>query len=316
MDDWLHPGGTPQPQGWVIPESLRTRVSEPVVGALDEAPPADQLPDYSQPASYAASTHAPPYPDGGHAGPPQQGVPGYRPPQPYGPPAGFGPPTAPGYPGQGSYLPGGPGLPPWLAAQPARRHSRAKLVVAIAGSLVLCLLVLAVVLGALQRAGSDGLGASGNHRLALPDRTGGYVRINTQVASDLGKTLSDQVKTAGGMLWSKPMVGIYGSASTGSPSMVFIGGDGASNPKLRSQLGAAPLNVAIDGFMAGAQVSQTTDYPPGKFGGLLRCGTLNGNEAACVWVDHSTLGTLIMLQPRSLDAAASTALDFRNATEH
>jgi hypothetical protein len=189
-------------------------------------------------------------------------------------------------------------------------------VVAIAGSLVLSLLVLAVVLGALQRAGSDGIGASGNHRLTLPDRAGGYVRINTQVALDLGKTLSDQVKTASGMVWNKPMVGIYGSASTGSPSMVFIGGDGASNPKLRSQLGAAPLNVAIDGFMAGAQVLQSSDYPPGKFGGLLRCGTVNGNEAACAWVDHSTVGTLELLHTSSLAEAASIALDFRNATEH
>ncbi len=314
MDDWLHPGGNPQPQGWVIPESLRTRVSEPVVGALDEQPPADQLPDYSQPASYAASTHAPPYPDGDQTGPTQQTVPGYRPTQPYGPPAGLGAPTTPGYPG--GYLPGGPGLPPWLAAHPVRRHSRAKLVVAIAGSLVLSLLVLAVVLGALQRAGSDGLGASGNHRLTLPDRAGDYVRINTQVALDLGKTMSDQVKTAGGMLWSKPVVGIYGSASTGDPGLVFLGGDGASNPKLRTQLGAAPLNVAIDGFMAGAQVSQSIDFPPGKFGGLLRCGTFNETEAACAWVDHSTLGTLELLHPPSLAAAASIALNFRNATEH
>jgi hypothetical protein len=305
MDDWLHPGGNPQPQGWVIPESLRTRVSEPVAGALDEQPPADRLPDYSQPASYAASTHAPAYPDGGHAGPQQQPTTGY---QQYGPPTG--------YPIQGGYLPGGPGLPPWLATQPVRRRSRAKLVVAIAGGLVLSLLVLAVVLGALQRAGSDGLGASDNHRLTLPDRTDGYVRINTQVALDLGKTMSDQVKTAGGMLWTKPMIGIYGSTSTGDPSMVFLGGDGASNPKLRSQLRAAPLNVAIDGFMAGAQVSQSTDYPPGKFGGLLRCGMINGDESACVWVDRSTLGTLELLHPPSLAEAASIALNFRNATEH
>lgn len=72
----------------------------------------------------------------------------------------------------------------------------------------------------------------------------------------------------------------------------------------------------MDGFLAGAQVSQAADYPPGKFGGLLRCGTIDGNAAACVWVDHSTLGTLVLLQPPSLDEAASIALNFRNATEH
>ena len=152
--------------------------------------------------------------------------------------------------------------------------------------------------------------------MKLPDRADGYVRINTQVALDLGKTLSDQVKTAGGPLWSKPMVGIYGSSSTGNPSMVFIGGDGASNPKLRSQLGPNRWTCRSMAFMAGAQVSQSTDYPPGKFGGLLRCGTINGDEATCVWVDRSTLGTLDAATAAVAGRGRDIALNFRNATEH
>ena len=85
MDDWLHPGN-PQPQGWVVPESLRTQVAEPVAGVADEQPPADRLPDYSQPTSYASSTHDPAYSGGGYTGPPQQPTTGY---QPYGPVANY-----------------------------------------------------------------------------------------------------------------------------------------------------------------------------------------------------------------------------------
>jgi len=196
-----------------------------------------------------------------------------------------------------------------------RRRSRTKKVVAIAGGLVASLLVLAVVLGVLQRAGSDNFGLSSGHRLTLPDQSAGYVRVNTQVAQDLGKALADQIKSVGPM-WAKPVVGIYSSAATGSPSMVFIGGDSASNPKLRSQLGATSLNVAADEFLAGAHVAQSTDFPAGRFGGLLRCGLISGTEATCVWVDHSTFGSLVLLHPPALSDAADIALVFRNATEH
>jgi hypothetical protein len=319
VDEWLHPEGNRQPQGWVIPESLRNRSSEPVQGQPDEQPPDDQLPDYSQPASYASSTHAPAYanaPAPTYAGPPSaMPAPAHNQNQPAGSPA-YGPPPAFGQPGQGGYLPGGPGLPPWLAANPVRQRSRTKMVAAVAGSLVLSLLILAVVLGALQRAGTISTGAGGNHRLTLPEHTDGYVRITTPVAVDLGDTLTEQLKSGGGQLWSKPIVGIYGRAATGTPSLVFIGGDGSSNPNFRSQLGAASPKVAIDSFMAGAHVAQVSDLPAGKFGGLLRCGPGPGDEIACAWVDGSTLGTLVLLHVTSLPEAGATALAFRNATEH
>ena len=132
----------------------------------------------------------------------------------------------------------------------------------------------------------------------------------------MGNDLAQQVKTAGGVVWTKPLVGIYGNASATAPAAVFIGGDGASNPRLRTQLRTSSPSLSIDGFMAGAQVPESTDFPAGKFGGLLRCGALNTTDTACVWVDGSTVGTLILTDAPSLPEAAGMALAFRDAAEH
>jgi len=313
MDEWSEPGAD-RASELLSPDSLRIPLPE---SPARHASPADALPEYSQPLAYSQPGSYDPY------RPPHGEQPTLNRPTPYGQPAfsrptpyGQSPYARPSTHGHHDYPLGGPGLPPWAPSQPVRRPSRIKGLVAIGGGLVACLLVLAVVLGVVQHVRTDGLSLTGGHRLTLPSRTGGYVRINTPVALDLGKTLADQVKTAGGPLWNKPMVGIYGSSATSAPSMVFIGGDGASNPKLRSQLGKAKLDVAIDEFLAGAHVAQSADFPAGKFGGLLRCGVISGDETTCVWVDRSTLGTLVLLQPPSLSEAAKIALVFRNATEH
>jgi len=302
MDESPEPG-TAQPHEWLPPDSMRIPLPE---SSARHSSPVDALPEYSQPLAYSQpSPYGPPPSFHGEQ-------PVYNRPTPYGQ-SPYGRPSVHSH---HDYPFGGPGLPPFVPNHPpARRRSRVKTVAAVAGGLVACLLVLAVVLGVLQRAGSDNFGLAGGHQLTLPDQSAGYVRINTPVALDLGKTLADQVKTAGPM-WTKPIVGIYGSGATGSPSMVFIGGDAASNPQIRKQLGSTSLNVAADEFLAGAHVAQSTTFPAGKFGGLLKCGQINGTEATCVWVDHSTFGSLVLMHPPELSEAADIALVFRNATEH
>jgi hypothetical protein len=307
MDEWSEPG-TGQSREWLPPEAQRLPMPE---SSARHASPADALPEYAQPLAYSQpGPYGPPAPHGEQPTlnrPTPYGQPAYNRPTSYGQSA-YARPSGHNH----DYPLGGPGLPPWVSSHPVRRRSRIRGLVAIGAVLVACLLAFGVV----QHVRADGLSLTGGHRLTLPARTGGYVRINTPIALDLGKTLADQVKSAGGPMWNKPIVGIYGASTTGAPSMVFIGGDGASNPKLRSQLGATKLDVAIDEFLAGAHVAQSTDFPAGKFGGLLRCGVINGNETTCVWIDHSTFGTLVLLQPPSLSEAANIALVFRNATEH
>ncbi|HEX4726544.1 MAG TPA: hypothetical protein VH298_02025 [Jatrophihabitans sp.] len=299
MDEWSEPG-TAAPQEWLPPDSLRLPQPE---SSARHSSPADALPEYSQPLAYSQpGPYGPPPSHGEH--------PTLIRPTPYGQ-SPYGRPSA-----HHDYPLGGPGLPPWVPSHPVRRRSRVKTLLAIGGGLVACLVALALVFGVVQRVRTDGLSLTGGHRLTLPDRSAGYVRINTPVALDLGKALADQVKSAGPM-WAKPVVGIYSVSAAGSPGMVFIGGDSASNPKLRGQLkSSSSLNVAIDSFLSGAHVAQSSDFPAGKFGGLLRCGLINGTEATCVWVDHSTFGSLVLLHPPALSDAADIALVFRNATEH
>lgn len=297
MDEWPAPD-TAQPQGWLPPESQRLPLPE---SPARHASP-DGLPEYSQPLAYSqpgAYSHPGPY-----SAPPLQGKqPTYNRPTAYGQPA-YARPS--GYPGAGGA--------PWVPAPP-RRRSRLKLLVILAVALVAGLVAVAVLIPVYQQYRLDA-GATG-HTLTLPKSTGPYVRITTGTANRLGTDLAEQVKSTGsGVLWTKPLVGIYGKSAASAPAAVFIGGDGASNPRLRAALRKSSPRLFIDGFMAGAQVPESTDFPAGKFGGVLRCGSLTTTETACVWVDKSTVGTLVLIGSQSLAQAASTALAFRNAAEH
>jgi hypothetical protein len=297
MDEWPEPG-TAQPQGWLPPESSRLPLPET---AARHSSPDDGLPEYSQPLAYSQlGSYSQPGP---YSAPPVHGrQPVYNRPTAYGQPA---------Y-GRSSTHPGPGGLP-WVPAQPPRR-SRLKVLLITVGSLVAALLLLAVLVPVYQHYRLDA--RPGDHTLTLPKSTGRYVRITTGTASRLGTDLAEQVKTSGGVLWTKPLVGIYGVSSASAPAAVFIGGDGASNPKLRTQLRRSSPSLFIDGFMAGAQVPESTDFPAGKFGGVLRCGALSTTATACVWVDSSTVGTLILTDSSSLAKAAAAALAFRDAAEH
>ena len=143
MDDWLHPEGNRQPQGWVIPESLLTRVAEPVAGAADEQPPADRLPDYSQPASYANSTHSPS--SRAVATPARRSL--------LRPPAISRTARLPATRSRAATCPVDPACRRGCPGNRSAGAAGPRWWLPFAGGLVLSLLVLAVVLGALQRAG-------------------------------------------------------------------------------------------------------------------------------------------------------------------
>ena len=99
--------------------------------------------------------------------------------------------------------------------------------------------------------------------MTLPRSTGSYVRITTGTATQLGTDLAQQVKTSSGALWTKPLVGIYGNASSTAPAAVFIGGDGASNPRLRTQLARSSPGLFIDGFMMEQPYTNNPNYSGG-----------------------------------------------------
>ena len=64
-----------------------------------------------------------------------------------------------------------------------------------------------------------------------------------------------------------------------------------------------------------------TDVAPvdaGTLGGQMRCGTTTSQgkpASVCFWADSATFGTVTVLSPASAQAAATTALQLRQAVE-
>jgi hypothetical protein len=287
MDDWPAPTG-PQTEGWVIPESLQQR--RPPAG---QQPATEQGVPIGQPPSGQTPYGQPPY-----------GQPAYQPPQyeqPY---------QQPPY---GNYPMGGPGTPAWMTVQPVRNRRRG---IWISIACVVALMVgLAVVIPVVQHRGLLAAGGGPGHRLQLPDSVDSNVRISTPSAVQLGVDAAAQVKATAPNVWEHPLVGLYGPDATGAPTLIFLGGDGDSNPLLGSKLRAGSAKVFVDGFMVGAHVASSTSFPTGHFGGVLRCGLVGGASTACVWADESTVGTLFVLHASSLAAAAAETLSFREVSE-
>lgn len=91
----------------------------------------------------------------------------------------------------------------------------------------------------------------------------------------------------------------------------------AGNPQLAALLRRSP-SAGLDGFFAGAGSANTTDFPAGPLGGILRCGVASktGTQLTiCAWTDPSVLGVTMApgTPPRRL---ASVTRGFRTAAEH
>ncbi|MEO6703762.1 MAG: hypothetical protein ABI140_21650, partial [Jatrophihabitantaceae bacterium] len=157
-------------------------------------------------------------------------------------------------------------------------------------------------------------GDAGSHTLRLPATTGSYVQVTTQTANQLGKDMTTRLKSATGKLWSKPVVGLYADDPASPPSLIFMGADAHSNPKMAAQLNTSSDQIIIDGFMTGAQVTDTTAFAAGPLGGSLRCGAVSV-LTLCVWVDKSTIGSIMLTQPSTLADAAAVTKDFRQVAE-
>ena len=294
MHEWPGPTGS-ETAGWVIPKSLQSPRPEAGTGTV---------------AEYGQTTYH--QPDYAAAEQPLQ-PPQYQ--QPVQPAGHY--PAGPGQPYQqfSSYPASGPSVPAWMTAQPVKR--RGKLRIVLVSALVL---VLAASAGSyLFTKARDKLGlgsASGQHSLRLPGSAGGYLRLTTGTAAQLGTDMADQVKANSASIWTDPIVGIYGTKSTGVPNLIFIGGDAKTNPRIGSSLRAGSAKLVIDGFMAGAHLPSSTSFSAGHFGGVLRCGSMGVTATVCVWADQSTVGALLVINSPSLAEAAKQTVSFRDATEH
>ena len=118
---------------------------------------------------------------------------------------------------------------------------------------------------------------------------------------------------------SKAIVEVFRKNNDFDHRFVFYGYSAAAVPELASELRSTPLSQQVDqAFLGEGGIPNTSDYPAGPFGGILRCGagTIDSTPASmCSWADGTTTGTLLAPNLPAADLAA-IALAFRDAAEH
>ncbi|MGH3373102.1 MAG: hypothetical protein ACRDP6_00035 [Actinoallomurus sp.] len=168
------------------------------------------------------------------------------------------------------------------------------------------------------------------HTISLPSSVdaykGHYRRATGNVVDRFVARMRKSSKTDGGKLssqeatvYDKAAIAVYEKNRDFDQRFIFLGMTAAIDPSLAEELGSnSPANEADEIFRGEGDFPNTSDFPPGAFGGVLRCGigkVGSTPSAMCAWVDGSTLG--VFLAPK-LSAAdlASIALTFRDGAEH
>ncbi|MBV9594185.1 MAG: hypothetical protein JO147_10400, partial [Actinobacteria bacterium] len=104
------------------------------------------------------------------------------------------------------------------------------------------------------------------------------------------------------------------------PTLLFEGFAADDNDVVASQLHRQTPRDVVDETLSGAGALEgAADYPTGKFGGALRCATLDVNRVTapvCAWADANSIGVTVMRDGDSAADAATIILAFRNQAEH
>ncbi|GAA4607459.1 hypothetical protein GCM10023195_28340 [Actinoallomurus liliacearum] len=120
-----------------------------------------------------------------------------------------------------------------------------------------------------------------------------------------------------GTAYANAKVAIYLKDGDSRRSLVLVGMAADDVPELATELRSRSPSEEVDATFMGMGITDTSDFPAGSLGGILRCGrTPTGGGAACAWADGSVLG--MALTPLSSDVVSlgATTLALRNAAEH
>ena len=155
------------------------------------------------------------------------------------------------------------------------------------------------------------------HSFDVPAGGGGYTRLTSAEAKAEGDAVASDLQAFSAEVFSKPKVGVFGKGSA-TTRVILIAVNVIDSPELTREVGAHSLDSDIGPVLSGAGVPTAAPFPPGRFGGALRCGTRltgNGSIAVCIWLDNSTLGAVMSPNGTVADTAAVT-LALREAGEH
>jgi hypothetical protein len=153
---------------------------------------------------------------------------------------------------------------------------------------------------------------SGPHtRLTVPDTVAGLRHDTNADAAQTADYLRDAIAanaSLGGAVGA-----VYTDPSSQDRSVLFFGGTGSiHSPGTRLD---AAFGLLDD---QSGSVSGIREVPAGPLGGVLKCGTSNGDGApipVCGWADDGSLA-VALFPGRSLDQAADLMRQLRAAMEH
>ncbi|WP_433174353.1 hypothetical protein [Actinoallomurus sp. CA-150999] len=166
--------------------------------------------------------------------------------------------------------------------------------------------------------------AGPSHTITVPDSVDQYDRLTGNVTERIiaGIRASAANRTGVGEARAdEAAVAVYGRNQKTDQRLIFIGFSTAASPEIGRELRSHSASHEADELFRGeGHFSNERDFEPGRFGGVLRCGTGDAGSSAsassmCVWVDGSTVG-MVLTAKTAPAALAGTALAFRNAAEH
>jgi hypothetical protein len=188
---------------------------------------------------------------------------------------------------------------------PSRRRWRTRWIVL--GSLAALVLLLAAVLGPVGWRLLNPEKAT----LTTPDSVAGLTLDNS---SDARQT-TDYLRTAvaARTSLSSTVGAAYDDPANADRKVLLFGGTGVD---------LSPSRVLDQAFGLlndeSGSVTEVRDMPAGPLGGVVRCGTSNGDGGAmsvCGWADNASLA-VALFPGRTIDAAAKLMLELRTAVEH
>jgi hypothetical protein len=196
-----------------------------------------------------------------------------------------------------------PGPVPEDADEPAPRRvpTRWILIGALAGVLVV---VAGGLIGWRVLSGSD-------TKLTTPDTIAGLRHDTNGDALDTANYMRDAIVANASL--GNGVGAVYADPAGQGRDVLFFGGTGSVHSPSDALNGAFGLLNDQTGSVSGIH-----PVAEGPLGGVMRCGTSNGDGspiAVCGWADGGSLA-LAMFPSRSVDEAAGLMLQLRTATEH
>jgi hypothetical protein len=143
--------------------------------------------------------------------------------------------------------------------------------------------------------------------LAAPDSAAGLTKLTGPAADALTGVTTEPLAGL-----TQPVAAVYGTGTTPSATVIAW--------KATGPVSTDAVSTAYAGIDAvtGTAVSGVAPVDAGTLGGQMRCGatTSQGKPASvCFWADSATFGAVTVLSPASPAAAATTALQIRQAVE-